>query len=132
MRAALRVLFRERYTPENDPRLIASHMAQLYGSAMGYSVVAEAYANGGAVGVVSFGVVGGLALGLLAAGAHKPYGLAVLTAVLMPMILGIRNSFIFVPGWIVMGMALLIVGRLLVRPALMNSGRNPGPEHPAS
>ncbi|OFW54533.1 MAG: hypothetical protein A2V75_10585 [Actinobacteria bacterium RBG_16_70_17] len=132
IRAAQRVLLLERDTSENDPRLIASYMAQLYGSAMGYSVVAEAYANGGAVGVVSFGLLWGLALGLLAAGAHKPYGLAVLTAVLMPMILGIRNSFIFVPGWIVVGMALLIVGRLLLRPALMNGGRNPGPQAPAS
>lgn len=105
--------------PEDEPRLIASHFAWLYQSAMGFSVVAEAYVNGGTVGVFVFALLWGALLGLVMSRIRGPYGLALLAAVLLPMVVNIRNSFIFVPGWLFWGCATLLVGRLLLRPAFL-------------
>jgi hypothetical protein len=105
--------------PDDDPRLVASYFSSLHRSAMGFSVVAEAYVNGGTAGVFAFGLLWGTVLGLAMSRLRGSYGLAALVVMLMPMVVNIRNSFIFVPGWLFWGAAALLVGRFVVRPAVL-------------
>jgi hypothetical protein len=104
----------ERSDPELDPRFIATATNRQYGS-IGFSTVAEAYANGGTTGVVLFALVWGVALGWLERFGGTPYGRACLGAVLLPMLVNIRNSFIFVPTWVGAGLALVALAYVLRR-----------------
>lgn len=122
-RQVQRVLGISRSDPEADPRFISTHIGRLYSAAMGYSVAAEAYVNLGSFGVLFFAVVWGALLGVLERQSNKPYGLALLGAVLIPMMINIRNSFIFVPAWIFLGVLVLLFARFVVR-ALMTRRQN--------
>jgi oligosaccharide repeat unit polymerase len=95
-----------------DKRLIATQVNLAYGS-IGYSTVAEAYANGGVVGVVLFALLLGAVLGGFETRWRGPYGQAALAVFLIPVMMNIRNSFIFVPAWITMGMIPIFVARIL-------------------
>lgn len=117
-RQVQRVLGMSRSNPEADPRFISAHISRLYSAAMGYSVVAEAYVNLGTFGVLLFALVWGVVLGALELHSAKPYGLALLGAVLIPMMINIRNSFIFVPAWIFLGVLVLLFSRFFVRPLM--------------
>jgi len=119
LRIAEQVLGSENRDPDDDPRLVASYFSSLHRSAMGFSVVAEAFVNGGSAGVFSFGLLWGAVLGFAMSKLRGPYGLAALVVMLMPMVVNIRNSFIFVPGWLFWGVAALLVGRFVIRPALL-------------
>jgi hypothetical protein len=98
----------------SDPRFVAATVADVHGS-IGYSTVAEAYVNGGAVGVILFAVLWGAGLSLLERTDDTPYGLAVLGAVLIPMMINVRNSFIYVPAWIFLGLFPLVISWVLER-----------------
>jgi O-antigen polysaccharide polymerase Wzy len=102
----------ERIDPETDPRFIADFTDRQYGS-IGFSTVAEAYANGGTVGVVLFASAWGVLLGWLERSGGTPYGRARLAVVLLPMLYDVRNSFIFVPAWVGTGLAVIGVAYVL-------------------
>lgn len=97
-----------------DERFIASRINLLYGS-IGFSVVAEAYVNGGIVGVVLFALSWGLLLGWLTGRATNPYRFAVLVVFMIPMFINVRNSFIYVPAWIFLGLMTICAARLLAK-----------------
>jgi hypothetical protein len=109
--------------PDTEPRFIATHISILYGAAMGYSVVAEGYVNGGIVGVVGFALLWGLLLAYLDNRSASAYGLAILGSVLLPMMISIRNSFIFVPAWISLAGLVLIIARYVLRGMIRGSLR---------
>jgi hypothetical protein len=100
------------YDDYYDIAFIARYIAVHYG-AFGFSTVAEAFFNGGILGVMLFALVWGLILEMLNRRAETPYGLAVLVVVLIPMIVNVRNTFIFVPAWLFIGFALVGVSRYL-------------------
>jgi hypothetical protein len=102
----------ERSDPETDPRFIAAFTNRQYGS-IGFSTVAEAYANGGTAGVVLFALAWGLLLGWLERSGATPYGQACLGAILLPMLFNVRNSFIFVPAWAGIGLAVVAAAWVL-------------------
>jgi len=97
-----------------DDRFIAEWITRLYG-AIGYSVVAEGYINGGAIGVALVALFWSVFLGLLARFAHSPYGLALLAAILIPCLINIRNSFLFVPAWFVLGIIPIFLAALVAK-----------------
>jgi hypothetical protein len=114
----------ERGDPATDPRYIATFTNREYGS-IGFSTVAEAYANGGTAGVVVFAVAWGALLGLLERSGGTPYGRARLGAVLLPMLFDVRNSFIFVPAWVATGLA-IVGSAYLLRGKSLDEGRGDG------
>ncbi len=99
-------------TPDTDPRFIANRIVALYGS-IGYSTVAEAYANGGLAGVLIFALLWGVVFGLLERHSNTPYRMAVFLVILIPMMINIRNSFIYVPAWIFLGLCPVLVAKFL-------------------
>jgi hypothetical protein len=113
-RQGARALGRDPGSPDTDVRFIARYITRIYG-AVGYSTVAEAYANGGLIAVALFAAAWGLALGLLMRNAGTPYGAALLAAVLIPMMSNIRNSFIYVPAWIFLAAVPLMIMYLFRR-----------------
>ncbi len=104
-----------RGNPETEPRFIATHISLLYGAAMGYSVAAEGYVNGGVFGAALFALLWGLLLATLNNRSASAYGLAILGGVLLPMMISVRNSFIFVPAWIFLAGLVLVVARYVLR-----------------
>jgi hypothetical protein len=96
----------------SEPKFIAETINDIYGS-IGYSTVAEAFANGGAIGVILFAFLWGASLSCLDRMSNTPYGLAVLGAVLIPMLINVRNSFVYVPAWILLGLIPLAVSWIL-------------------
>jgi len=105
-----------RGTAYTDRRFVAVYISLRYG-AIGFSTVAEAFFNGGILGVIVFSIVWGLVLGVLDRRAsYSAYGLAVLSAVMIPMMINIRNSFIFVPAWILLGLATIGMCRRFLLP----------------
>lgn len=106
-----------RETSLMDERFISSTITRIYGSpgggGLGYSVVAEAYVNGGLLGVVLFAFIWGAGIGWLSGRATTPYRLAILAVVLIPMFVNVRNSFVFVPAWITYGLLSIIAARFL-------------------
>jgi oligosaccharide repeat unit polymerase len=107
-RQVAKLLGRDPGSEESDMRFIARYITRIYG-AIGYSTVAEAYANGGMLGIVIFGSLWGLILKLLMKNAGSPLGSSILGVILIPMMSNIRNSFIYVPAWIFMGILPIIV-----------------------
>ncbi len=97
-----------------DDRFIASRINRLYGS-IGFSVAAEGYVNGGPAGVALVGLILGIVLGLLTRYAYLPYGLAILAISIIPILINIRNSFVFVPAWIILGILPIIFARLIAK-----------------
>jgi oligosaccharide repeat unit polymerase len=97
----------------DDERFVASHINSLYGS-IGFSTVAEAVHNGGGVGVVIFACAWGLILRVLLNLAEKKSndGTAILFVLFVPMLINIRNSFIYVPGWIAVGIGMIFTAKL--------------------
>jgi len=96
-------------THETDIRFIASYINYIYGS-IGFSTVAEAHVNGGLVAIVIFSVLWGIIVRTLDDHANTSIQIGLLGGVLIPMLVNIRNSFIFVPAWIFLAiMPLLIV-----------------------
>ena len=102
----------ERNDPALDPRFIANFTNRHYGS-IGFSTVAEAYANGKTAGVALFAAAWGLLLGWLERFGGRPYGRACLGAFLLPMLFNVRNSFVFVPAWAGAGLAVVAVAFVL-------------------
>ncbi|MBI5586251.1 MAG: oligosaccharide repeat unit polymerase [Deltaproteobacteria bacterium] len=100
------------YDDYYEVAFIARYIAVHYG-AFGFSTVAEAFFNGGVLGVMLFALLWGLILEVLNQRAGTPYGLAILVVVLIPMIVNVRNTFIFVPAWLFIGFALVGVSRYL-------------------
>jgi hypothetical protein len=109
-----RLIGEETGTPDTDPRFIADRITGLYG-AIGYSTAAEAYANGGLLGVIVFAGLWGVVFCWLERRSYTPYGLAIFAGVLIPMFINIRNSFIYVPAWIVLALLPMAFARLLRR-----------------
>jgi oligosaccharide repeat unit polymerase len=101
-----------RGTVLTDERFIAARVNQLYGS-IGYSTVAEAYVNFGVLGITLFAFAWGSLLGWLAGWASTPYRLAILSVLLIPMFVNVRNSFIYVPAWIFLGLLPIVGARVL-------------------
>ncbi len=102
----------------NDPRFVARFLNRDYGS-WGFSTVAEAYYNGGPIAVALFALAWGVCLALLERRSFSPYGLALLAAVLIPMMINIRNSFVYVPAWIFSGCAWILVCHFLGKGCLV-------------
>jgi hypothetical protein len=111
-RAWQRLTGDERSDVTTDPRFIGEFMNRQYGS-IGFSTVAEAYANGGSAGVVLFAIAWGALLGWLERFGGTAYGRALLGVVLLPMLFNVRNSFIFVPAWVGTGLAVVAVAYVL-------------------
>lgn len=101
-----------RGTVLTDERFIAARVNQLYGS-IGFSTVAEAYVNFGVLGIILFAFAWGAILGWLTGWATTPYRLAFLGVLLIPMFINVRNSFIYVPAWIFLGLLTIFVAHLL-------------------
>lgn len=101
-----------RGTVLTDERFIAATINRLYGS-IGYSTVAEAYVNFGAIGVALFAFVWGVCLGWLTSHAKTPYRIAVLAVILIPMLINVRNSFIYVPAWVFFGLMAIALARAI-------------------
>jgi len=112
IRGAQRLAGIERLSLEDDPRFVKEQIYQVYGP-IGYSVVAEAYVNFAETGVALFGLACGVVLGVLGRRARRQPGLAVMGAVLVPMLINIRNSFLSVPVWICIGLAPILLAGLL-------------------
>ena len=108
---------KEKDTSLTDARLIAIRITSLYGQ-IGYSTVAEAFANLGILGVVLFAGLWGFALGMLGRISDTAYGLSVFGVVLLPMMINVRNSFLYVPAWILLGMVPILLARILRRRSL--------------
>jgi hypothetical protein len=111
-RQVARIVGKDPGSLTSDRRFIAQHITQIYG-AIGYSTVAEAYANGRLIGVALFAVAWGMGLRFLMKKASSPYGMALLAVVLIPMMSNIRNSFIYVPAWIFVGALPLVILHVL-------------------
>lgn len=99
-------------TVETDRRFIAMHINLIYG-AIGYSTVAEAYINGGIIGVILFSFLWGVILRILDLRARDSVSIGFLGGVLLPMLINIRNSFIYVPAWIFMVVCVLTIAVIL-------------------
>lgn len=91
----------------NNQAFIAMFISLRYGP-VGFSTVAEAFFNGGIPGVMAFALLWGVFTNFLDRRSGTPYGLAALAVVLIPMMINIRSSFIYVPAWIFTG--LFIIG----------------------
>lgn len=91
-----------------DERFIAEHVTKRY-AAFGFSTVAEAYVNGSVYGVFIFAFMWGAFLSWLTHKAVTSFRLAFLSIVLIPMFINVRNSFIYVPAWIFLGMCTIFV-----------------------
>jgi hypothetical protein len=100
-----------------DERFIGNTITRIYGASggggLGFSVVAEAYVNGGMLAIVLFGFGWGMLLSGLTVRATTPYRLAVLAAIMIPMLINVRNSFIYVPAWIFLGALTIVAARVL-------------------
>ena len=79
----------------------------------GYSVVAEAYFNFGYMGAVVVFALIGFYLSWFANQTGSTLGLAFHSAVFATLINNIRNSFIFVPGHLVVIVAIVVIAHLL-------------------
>ena len=95
-----------------DFRFIASHVNKEFGS-IGFSTVAEAYYNGGALCVILFSGLWAALLAMLFNRANSPFWFCVLAAVFLPMLINIRNSFIYVPAWIAVGLILVLAAKMI-------------------
>jgi hypothetical protein len=106
-----------RETSLTDERFISLTITRIYGSpgggGLGYSVAAEAYVNGGLLGVALFAFIWAAGIGWLSGKAKTPYWLAILSIILIPMFINVRNSFIYVPAWFFLGLFAVFVARLL-------------------
>ncbi|MCD6516235.1 MAG: O-antigen polysaccharide polymerase Wzy [Candidatus Aminicenantes bacterium] len=85
--------------PKYDP-LMPSYYFSNWGGSIGFSTVAEAYYNAGTIGVIIFAFLWGGVLGFLHYSSKSSIGFVIENAFLIPMIVNIRNSFIFVLAWI--------------------------------
>jgi hypothetical protein len=112
IRLAQKIAGIEPLSPESDPRFINEQISQVFGP-IGYSTVAEGYVNFGEWGVAVFALVWGLTLGTLGRWTSRTLGLALLGAFLVPMLINVRNSFIFVPGWIFIGVVPIALAYLV-------------------
>jgi oligosaccharide repeat unit polymerase len=112
LRPAQKLVGIEPLSLEDDPRFITEQIRQEFGP-IGYSTVAEAYVNFAEWGVAAFALVWGLALGTLGRWSSRPYGLPLMGAFLVPMLMNIRNSFIFVPAWVFIGIAPILLAGLI-------------------
>lgn len=82
---------------------------------IGGSPVAEGYHNAGFFGVVLFLGVIGFALGCVERLPSSPFGDAAAGAVLLPLLVGVRNSFAPVPAQIALGLSLVVLARAVAR-----------------
>jgi hypothetical protein len=124
----------ERTDPAFDSRFVATYIRQRTGSAMGYSPIGEAFLNFGQAGPLIVFLITGLLLSYLHIRAEYSLSLAILGAVLFPLINNVRNSFIFVPGQIIGGVVLILISRAFHIRHLQSllSGRRPLKESPAA
>jgi oligosaccharide repeat unit polymerase len=110
VRQVQQILRVRRSSEFETPYFIASNINQEYGS-IGYSSIAEAYANGGIVGVVVVGLIFGFVVTWLDLRCRTAFDVAVLGATLIPLIMMVRNSFVFVPGWLELGLIPIFIIR---------------------
>ena len=119
-------------TADNDMRITSVLVTDRVG-AIGFSPVAEAYRNFGAVGVVIVLGLFGAVLAAIDSIRERRLAVFALAIVYVPMLMNIRNTFIFVPAHLGGGVALLaalavsrhvlgsVVRRPYARPAYIRS-----------
>jgi hypothetical protein len=110
--------------PALDDRLFNQEILTRAGP-IGGSPIAEGFHNFGLIGVVAVMMVIGVVIGLLA---RRPVGLypdALLGMVLVPLFVEIRNSFAVVIPQVALGLALLLVIRVLA--GLLSTAHSPPP-----
>jgi hypothetical protein len=100
----------QRASEFETPRFLAYTINRQYGS-IGYSTVAEAYANGGIWGVAIVGFVLGWLVTWLDRRCRTPFDVALLGAVMIPLLMMVRNSFIFVPAWLEIGIVPIVLAK---------------------
>lgn len=117
---------------DNDMRITSVLVTDRVG-AIGFSPVAEAYRNFGAAGVVIVLGLFGAALAAIDSIRERRLAVFALAIVYVPMLMNIRNTFIFVPAHLAGGVALLaalaagrhvlgsVVRRPYARPAYIRS-----------
>jgi hypothetical protein len=116
-----------RLAPEDDPRFVAYQAFQRSGSAMGFSIIAEAVYNFGALGPLIVFLPLGLAFGKLDALTPNSENVALMGVVLFPLINAVRNTFVFVPGQLIAGVALIFIASFIAPPARVRSRPIAGP-----
>jgi oligosaccharide repeat unit polymerase len=92
-----------------DVRFVATQTFLRTGAPMGFSVIAEAYYNFGFIGPPLVLAIIGSLLAWLHKMARNSVCLAFLGIVMLPLVNNVRNSFIFVPGQIAIGVGLLLI-----------------------
>jgi len=112
---------------DDDERLLNVRVQQRVGP-IGFSPVAEAYYNWGLVGVVLVHLVIGWIVAVLAVDPPSLLRQAVMSAILVPLLIHIRNSFAAVPAQVVVGLVVvfaLVLAEQWLRARQTGSGRLP-------
>jgi len=91
-----------------DERFLAVRMSERVGP-IGYSMVAEAYRNFGVLGVVTFLLAIGGLLGWMEIWPVTLVHQMRAGAIISPLLLEVRNSFIFVPSSIIIGLTVVFI-----------------------
>lgn len=113
-RAAARVLPGARSTAAEDDMRIMNVLVTDRVGAIGFSPVAEAYRNFGALGVVLvLGILGAVLAAIDTIGDRRVAVLALAT-VYVPLLTNVRNSFVSVPAQCAVGI-LIVVGLVMIR-----------------
>jgi O-antigen polysaccharide polymerase Wzy len=109
-RAAARLLpgFRRRAAAEDDFRIMNVLVLDRIG-AIGFSPVAEAYRNFGAIGVVVLLGLLGIVMGTIDTIRDPRKAVLVIATVYVPLLINVRNSFVSVPAQCVVGLLIVIV-----------------------
>lgn len=118
-----------RVPAEEDLRLMNVLVARRVGM-IGFSPVAEAFHNFGPVGVAAVLFVIGLIVGGLDRLSPSRFNQLLAGAVFLPLLINVRNSFVFVPFHIGLILTLLVVVRWYTRVRMVHAGRAASPAQP--
>ena len=116
-------IVRGRAAAEDDFRIMNVLVLERIG-AIGFSPVAEAYRNFGAIGVVVLLGLLGIVMGTIDTIRDPGKAVLVIATVYIPLLINVRNSFVSVPAQCVVGLLIVIVvaishhvvGSILCRP----------------
>ncbi len=95
-----------RLDAEDDMRIMNVLVMQRVGP-IGFSPIAEAFYNYGRFAVVAFMGITGLLVGWLDRWKATPVRIAAAGAIVFPLLIQIRNTFVSTPSWIVIGLAIV-------------------------
>ena len=116
----------ERPDAESDPRVLDIVVQNRVGP-IGFSVIAEAFYNWRAPGVLVVMFVLGVALDGLDRLGRSVRGRMLAGALLLPLLVHVRNGFVFVPGQMLVGTLFVVAVSLVARARLSTDSRVLGP-----